>query len=60
MAKKPKETKTEYPYPGSERFGDWTLDNIVPAEPGETLVNDDPDDPNKFAHHGETRKPTKK
>jgi hypothetical protein len=53
MAKKPTE-KTPKPYPGSERFGDWSLDNIIPLEPGEVLVNDDPEgDPYKFARQGE-------
>lgn len=53
MAKKPKESPPEQ-YPGSERFGDWTLDNIVPLEPGEVLVNDDPEgDPYKLARQGE-------
>jgi hypothetical protein len=42
------------PYPGSERFGDWDLDNIVPIDPGEKLVNDDPEgDPNKLVDYGE-------
>ncbi|MDQ0320766.1 hypothetical protein QO002_002904 [Pararhizobium capsulatum DSM 1112] len=41
------------PYPGSERFGDWTLSNLIPLEPGVALVNDDPEgDPHKFAQHG--------
>jgi hypothetical protein len=45
------------PYPGSERFGDWSLDSVIPLEPGEVLVNDDPEgDPNKLARHGETTK----
>lgn len=44
-------------YPGKERFGDWDMDNIIPVEPGETLVNDDPEgDPNKFANQGEQPK----
>lgn len=39
------------PYPGSERFGDWDLTNIIPVDPGERLVNDDPTgDPNKIAN----------
>ena len=42
------------PYPGSERFGDWDLGGIIPLEPGEILVNDDPiGDPHKFARQGE-------
>jgi len=53
MAKKPTETEPK-PYPGSERFGDWSLDNIIPMEPGEILVNDDPEgDPHKLARQGE-------
>ena len=53
MAKQPKETK-EQPYPGSERFSDWSLENVIPLEPGEILVNDDPEgDPYKFARQGE-------
>jgi hypothetical protein len=56
MAKKPKDNDPPpgTPYPGSERFADWTLDNIIPMKPGEILVNDDPEgDPHKFARHGE-------
>jgi hypothetical protein len=44
-------------YPGQERFGDWNLSNIIPIDPGEELVNDDPEgDPNKIAQYG-TKKP---
>jgi hypothetical protein len=61
MAKKPKQP-TNIPAPSdNDRFVDWSLDNLVPIEPGEVLVNDDPDDPNMFARHGEsTPKPDKK
>ena len=53
MAKKPKEPERT-PYPGSERFGDWSLDNIIPVDPGEQLVNEDPEgDPYKLARQGE-------
>ncbi len=63
MAKKPTDTK-----PSNNRFSDWSLDNIIPLEPGEVLVNDDPEgDPYKFARQGEpdlvprnTSKPNKK
>jgi hypothetical protein len=56
MAKKPTE-KQPKEYPGSERFGDWSMDNIIPMEPGDVLVNDDPEgDPNKIAYHGTGRK----
>ena len=42
------------PYPGSEQFGDWDLGNIIPLEPGEILVHDNPEaDPHRFAYHGE-------
>lgn len=66
MAKKPTLTEQEKedrkPYPGSERFGDWTMSNIIPMEPGDILVNDDPEgDPHKFANHGgKNPPPTKK
>jgi hypothetical protein len=47
-------------YPGRERFGDWDLEGIVPLNPGEVLVNDDPEgDPDKLARQGE-KKPTPK
>jgi hypothetical protein len=70
MAKKPVSTQRQFftdlppapePYPGSERFGDWTLDGIVPLNPGEQLVNDDPEgDPNKLAYQGEENPHLKK
>ena len=44
------------PYPGSERFGDWDLGNIIPLEPGEVLPLD-PNDPHKWARHGEPSPP---
>jgi len=48
MAKKP----TPRP-PDNERFGDWSLDGLIPLEPGQILVNDDPEgDPYKFARNG--------
>ena len=49
-----KTPKPKAPYKGSsQRFGDWNMDNIIPMEPGQILVNDDPEgDPNKFAYHG--------
>lgn len=52
MAKKstPKKPKPA----ANERFGDWTHDNIIPLEPGQVIVNDDPEgDPHKLAMHGE-------
>jgi hypothetical protein len=49
-----KQSKKRKPYAGRERFGDWDLGNIIPLEPGQILVNDDPEgDPYKFARHGE-------
>lgn len=52
MAKKP---NTEKPEPSAnERFADWEWGNIIPLEPGQVLVNDDPEgDPHKFARHGQ-------
>ena len=49
MSKKKKYPKAGMLYPGSERFGDWDLGRDHPPEPGEVLVNDDPEgDPHKF------------
>ena len=49
--------KKRKPYAGSERFGNWDFGsegNVIPLQPGELLVNDDPEgDPYKFARHGE-------
>jgi hypothetical protein len=42
----------------SPRFADWTLENVIPLEANEMLVNDDPEDPNRLAKHG-TKKPKK-
>jgi len=49
------------PYPGQERFGDWSLDELVPLNPGEEMVNDDPvGDPYKLAYQGEENPHLKK
>ncbi len=62
MAKKQKPLMPDWPNPeprpGMERFSDWSLSSIVPLEPGEVLVNDDPDDPNRIATYRD-KKPKK-
>jgi len=50
-------------YPGQERFGDWCFggpgQNVVWLEPGQ-VPPEDPDDPFKYAHHGEPRPQVKR
>ncbi len=58
MSKKPKLPKQPKPYPGSERFGDWTSDNVLWVNPSERVVPDpDNEDPNPLANVGGFAKP---
>jgi hypothetical protein len=51
-----KSRKRKQPEP--ERFTDWELGKVIPLEPDEILVNDDPEgDPHKFARQGEPEPP---